>query len=412
MSTATPSTSGSLRRSCPVIGLFAVVAIVALLLLPTAFAPPGSGAAQRASTVTASASGAAGTNPYVCAFNTTPDSSDRDVRLAPPSFSLASGDSLTATFEFEVVRSSTSPIDLALTVPSLFAKFPLSNGTDLTSYFAPRTITLTNTLWSNGSLATKTKTMSGATPFSGSSAYMTSELLAIMANASYQTVSLAFRWDWSVVFAGNGTGVTSPWSRVVTTGPSANTFYPAPYVSLASKSNTTVDIGAEFTAYLSGAISDTAFHSVLENASTGNVVINTPTDTTSGASPPVAVSVQILPPNQSLGPGALLDHVRNVCGALLYSISLKAVYAPTATVTLAVAPTTCGPITFDGTSYASGAVVNVTPSSTALPIHVAACASDTFLGWSRTEGAWVTTRSALSTSATISSSGTLTARFS
>jgi hypothetical protein len=213
------------------------------------------------------------TNPYVCAFTTNEDASARDVNLAAPTFKLASGDSLTSSYEFEIVNTTLSPVHLVLTVPSFFAKFPLTTGSSISTYLSPRTITITTlSTWTNASLATKTSVMTSATTFSGSSATMSTQFIAVMGNAAYQTVTLAFRWDWSVTFASNGTKTTSPWSVVSLTGKTPTTFYPAPTVQLVSTSNSTVDIGATFSTYLSGAISDTLFHSVLEYASTGNVM--------------------------------------------------------------------------------------------------------------------------------------------
>lgn len=398
-----PNLIGRSRRR-PTRAFLRTVGAILLVAIPTAAVLGVAGATFPVARGTS-------TSPYVCPFNTTEDASARDVALAAPTFSLASGDLLTVSYELRVASTTLSTIDLDVYAPSLFAKFPLSNGTTLQSYLAPRTVLLTNSSWSNASLASHSKTTTGPTRFSGSSASMTTELLAFMGTASYQTVTLAFRWDWSVTFASNGTTVTSPWSFVATGGAHPTTFYPAPYVQRVAEGNTTVAIGGNFTVTLSGAISRTAFHSVLEYASTGNVLRNQATLTKAGNVSPDVASVTILPFQGSLAPALLLDHVRNVCGALLYSIGLTAVYAASGSVTLLAQPASCGPITFNGTAYASGSLVSLRPSSTGVSASVGACSGMTFQGWSRTAGVWVSPSTSMSTTATISANGTLTASF-
>jgi hypothetical protein len=382
----------------------ALPAVLILLTVPTALAPT--------TTVPAVGPGAAtpSTTP-TCPFVEPETFTSRDVSLAAPTFALASGDSLTSVYEFEVVNSTVTPINVKLTVPSFFAKYPLTGGSSISAYLPPRTIAITNSSWTAASLATVTKVMTGATTFSGSSASMSTEFLAIMGNAAYKTVTLAFRWDWSVTFASNGTKVTSAWSHVSIGGSTPTTFYPAPTVQLVSTSSTTVHIGATFSTYLSGAISGTEFHSVLEYASSGNVMRNTPTLTPPGNSSPALVAVTILPATGPLAPSALLDHVRDVCSALLFSISVSAVYASSANVTVTAQPSSCGPVSFNGVSYASGSKPVVVPSTKALTLSVGTCSGQSFLGWNATNGVSITSGKSASTSATISASGTLTARF-
>ncbi|MCI4360943.1 MAG: hypothetical protein L3J91_04505, partial [Thermoplasmata archaeon] len=380
------------------------IAVPGLLLLLTV--PTGIGASAFARA--AALGSAQTTSPYVCPFTTTESASARYVPLPAPSSSLAAGDSLTATFEFEESTWSTHSVPLHLTVPSFFAKFPLANGTDLSFYLPPRSLTIANGSWTDPALATKTKVMTGPVAFSGAKAIMTSELFAVMGDAAYQTVSIAFRWDWNVTFASNATTVTSAWSPVKIGGAHPTTFYPAPTVQLNSTSNKTVPIGATFSTYLTGAISQTAFHSVLEYASTGNVIRNTPTQTPVGNSTPDLVAVTILPNTGPLSPTTLLDHVRNVCGALLFSLSLKAVYAPSANVSFQLSPTTCGPIVFNGTAYTNGALLSTVPSSTSLSLSVGSCTGHTFQRWGVTGGFWATSGTSSSTSGTVSASGTVT----
>ena len=106
-------------------------------------------------------------------------------------------------------------------------------------------------------------------------------------------------------------------------------------MQLVSTTNTTLAIGATFTAYLLGAIFGTFFNSELKYATTGNVVHHQAVYTSVGNSTAVAVPVVIESTIGPFSPATMLDHVRNSCGSLLYSISVKAIYAPRATVQFA-----------------------------------------------------------------------------
>jgi len=381
----------------------AAVALLILLLPSLGTVTHGAGATDAGTSAQANSS--------ACPVTTTPDAASRRVALNSPSFGLSTGDSLTAVFELRATNTTLSPLNVRLNVPSFFAKFPLANGTTLQLYLPLRTIVLTNSSWSSASLATKSKTMTAPTSFTSAKAVMTSELLSIMATAPYGSLTLAFRWQWSVQFASNGTVVTSPWSVVKTTGTNPTTFYPPPYVQLASTSNSTTAIGSTFTAYVLGAISQTTFYSVLEYASTGNTLRNQVTVTPSGNATQDAVGVKILPKSGSLAPATLLDHLRNVCGALLYSITVHAVYAASATVTFATAPSSCGSVTFNGTPYANGAQATVVPSSSAVAVSVGPCAGHTFSTWGFTEGVYSNATTSNPSTVVVSASGTLTANF-
>ncbi|MCI4330377.1 MAG: hypothetical protein L3K19_00820 [Thermoplasmata archaeon] len=398
--------AGVLRGRLPVHGFRpGLAAVLALLVFPTLPLAAGSAAPGLA------VIGPDRQYPSTCPFNATDIGSARDVLLPSPSFALSRGDALSVSYEFAIHNVTHRTANLLLTVPSFTAKFPLANGSSFDSFLAPRTVRLNGTAWSSGSIATHTSSISGAVRFAAAPARMTSELLAIMANASYQTATIVFRWDWSVTFGGNGTTVTSPWSHVSTTGPHPSSFYPAPYVRLVSNSNNSPAIGSQFTAYLTGATSGTIFHSVLEYASTGRAFRNDETTTGPGNSTPDAVSVWILPYRAPLAPATLLDHVRDYCLSLLYSISLHAVYAPWANVTLTASPSRCGPVRFNGTAYASGSVLRVRPSVNGIPIGVSACSGKAFQGWTRSAGVWVGRSGSMTSNATISAWGNLTARF-
>ena len=373
-----------------------------LLVLPPALTPAPD------HPVPATANGAT-TAATVCA---TPGRAARDVSLAEPHYTLAKGDSLSTTYEFSVVNTTLPSIHVRVNAPSFFGQFTLANGSKLSVYTPPRALNISNSSWTASSLATTKKVMTQNTTFSTTiSATMTTELVGVMATAADGTVELGFRWEWTITYASTGTTVSSPWSPLRSTGADPTIFYPAPYVQLVSTTNTTLAIGATFTAYLLGAISGTFFNSELEYATTGNVVHHQAVYTSVGNSTAVAVPVVIESTIGPFSPATMLDHVRNSCGSLLYSISVKAIYAPRATVQFAIQPSTCGAFSFNGSARANGSSVTVVPSTTTYAISPGTCAGATFVNWSFTPGLYLKTTTLASNTVTVSASGTLTARY-
>gem|GEM_PF-2827493 len=352
-----------------------------------------------------------GAGPSAAYYCPQPGRAAKAVSLAAPGFALASGDVMTVHYEVAVVNSTTASFSYAVRVPSIFALFPLANGSTLTFYIPVKSLTLTNTSWSDPSLATKSKTMTTAWMFSGATALMTTEIIAIMVDAPRGTMELGFRWQWMVTFASNGTTVASAWSRVTANGSSPTIFYPAPYVALDGTSNRTAAIGSYFTATVSGATSATVFRSELEYASTGNVVRSNHTNTPAGSQSSVNVTIQILGTSGPFAPSVLLDHIHDDCGALLYSITVTSVYASSADVHVVVQPAACGPVVVNGTTVASGGVTTMVPSGVSATISAGPCTAHTFSGWSTTSGLSVNGTANATASMIVSASGTLTARF-
>ncbi|MDE1819304.1 MAG: hypothetical protein KGJ23_03170 [Euryarchaeota archaeon] len=82
----------------------------------------------------------------------------------------------------------------------------------------------------------------------------------------------------------------------------------------------------------------------------------------------------------------------------------------TFSITLVASPASCGPISFNAGSYASGSSVTIAAGTYAL--SVGSCSGYSFSSWSATGSNVVALPSASSTSVTIASAGTLTATFS
>src|SRR4029077_7939885 len=122
------------------------------------------------------------------------------------------------------------------------------------------------------------------------------------------------------------------------------------------------------------------------NASTGATLGLGEIPVPSDGSTTYVGSVAILGSDGFLLPGHYLVHVHDACGSILYSLPVTASYAPTASVTLDVTPASCGPISFDGGSYAAGSTWSGAPGAAPRSVSVPACAQGQFQGWTRSGG--------------------------
>ncbi|MCI4319019.1 MAG: hypothetical protein L3K23_02660 [Thermoplasmata archaeon] len=330
-----------------------------------------------------------------------------------PTVTLSAGDTMTVVYEFMVSGFTSAVVGEAVHIPSVQASFPLSNGTTLPFLLLHRVIVIQNGSWTDPSLATDTKAIKAAYTFANpGNATLSSQKIAIMAsNSAYGNLTLEFRWMWTVNQSANGHGVTiGPWTHPTSHAFPPSIFEPAPLVNLASRNGPTVTIGAVADANLTGAISSTSFLVELEYSS--GDVFNTVTEKTpAGNATPFRAHILMMSVDNNLAPTKALLHVHDHCGAIIYSLSEVAVYNASAVLRIDVAPSTCGPVTFNGTAYANRSSVVLAPSTTSYAISVGACAGHTFVGWEGNNGVDPDPIGKLSASVVVSADGTLTAKF-
>jgi hypothetical protein len=339
--------------------------------------------------------------------------SPRNVSQATPSTALSAGDALAATYEFRVYATNLSPLSVRVYSPTFTAIFPLASGPAYRLTFPPRSFVLNNTSWTSGTAVRINHTLTNGIAFSPTAApYFYSARIAIMAAAPYGTLALDFRWQWTAYHATTGAQVSSPWSPSGrTTGGNPSVFDPSPYVQLATTDNRTVTIGTSFEIDLLGAISHTRFFDEIENASNGNVIRTNFSYTGPSNATPFPAYIEILRSTGSLRPVTLLEHVRNNCMELLYSITLHAVYPSSANVTFRTLTPGCGPIVFNGTPYSNGSSRVMAPSSHSYGATVGACPGHAFSSWKTWGGVSVSNANSNSTQIEISATGGLTVRF-
>jgi hypothetical protein len=333
------------------------------------------------------------------------------ILLRAPGMTLVAGDKVVFYYELQVVNFSAALNGVRIKVPSAEAAFPTSMGTPLRYWLLDRWFTIHSSNWTNASLATSTHAVTASvTLVSTTKMTLSSQRLAVMDTAGFGAVQLALRWQWQIQSV-NGSTSTGPWSVPSSGLPHPAIFDPAPYVWVSSTSANPAVIGTDFTANLLGNISKQPFYLELEHPASGIVVRTQGVKGPLGNLTPFAAAILFNSKLNDLGPGMMLLHIHNRCGSLVLSLSVAGVYAPHATLQLNASPSGCGPIKFNGTSFASGAQVVATPSNGTYNLSAGACPGHSFQTWNSTGGLDVTTALSSSTSVRVTYNGTLTARY-
>jgi hypothetical protein len=299
---------------------------------------------------------------------------------------LGSGGTITVTLQFAVVASTGSATGKNVSLPSAFATFPLNSGTRQID-LAPTTVPVPASGWSTASSLNRTVSIPTNLSFrAGANATLSTQKVAVMAAMNYSTLTLEFRWSWSMAQP-NGSTTRSGWSTPtgVDHRPSAlrSIFFPAPYVSFLGSSGATATIGTNYTATIGGDVAGRYFLLEMEFPATGKVVQAQGQTAPKNASS-FGVFIPVLSYTRTLSPGSYLVHIHDACGALLYNKAIRAVFASNVTVRFAVSPTGCG-VDFNGTNEYNGSTTVIVPSVNPFPVSVG-CTGHTFDSWSGTGG--------------------------
>jgi hypothetical protein len=387
----------SRQRFVPVVLAVAVAVLLAAGTFGVALAVSAGGAAP-------SSSGSGGAqftteSAAVCNSPTYTSPSSLLITLPDPVGTLGTGGSVTVDYEFAVYHSTVNTTGMIVTLPSAFASFPLTSGTE-TLDIQPTAVAIPASGWASSTSMDHTVKLTSNEAYKvGASATLSTQKLAVMAPANYTKLTLEFRWSWSYT-AANGTLGQSGWSVPTSTDHTPaqlrSIFYPAPFVSFLGSGGSTVTIGTNYTATLGGAVNGDYFLLEMEFPSTGKVVQAQAQTAPVGATTFV-VYIPMIDYTNSLSPGSYLVHIHDACGAMLYNKSITAVFAAHATVTIEVSPSSCT-AKFNGTSWSNGSAPVVVPSITAYKISVG-CSGHSFTSWSGSGDVHIANGSALLVSA-------------
>ncbi len=320
----------------------------------------------------------------------------------PPNVSLAPNGQITVSYQFGVVNYTSSDATVGLYLPSMAATFPSTSGLPLQVVIPPAEVQPSGPGWESPSFATHSTVFPGGGGFATSPAVLSTSRLAVMASAGYGQVALEFRWRWTVGEP-NGTVLQGPWTVPTTQAAWPNSlpsiFLPAPMVSVLETTGTTGEIGSNYTAWLGGDTGGRSFLIELEPARTGVPLAKQTFVAPAGDPPSVPASIQLLGENGLLYPGAYLVHVHDSCGAILHSLTLDALYAPSATVGFVISPSSCGGIQLDQQTYVSGEKATLVPSSSPVPYTIGACGGASYTNRTTSGGLHILNDSALLVSA-------------
>ena len=257
-----------------------------------------------------------------------PSPSALSIPTANPTTSVSAGGSLGVSYAVAILSPTTPGVAATVYVPSVTTTFPLQSSGSFSVFIGAHTLKVQGAGWSKASTVTQTKSASTSLAFStAKTATLSTQKIALMANASYGQLTLEIRWHWSESTKAGSTPVNGSW-----TVPSANatspalpsTFYPAPYVPILSTSPTTAPAGSNISVDLSGAVANTSFRVVVEYPNNG-------TEITSiwHASPANATTFNVTAPlsfasGTPLPAGKYLLHIHDSCEAILHSFGVTA----------------------------------------------------------------------------------------
>jgi hypothetical protein len=275
---------------------------------------------------------------------------------------------------------------VSLEFPTVDFIFPLSPSGTFSKTTAPQTFAITGPSWISPSGLNLTHVLTNALNFSATGmARATTAKLAIMADVPYGQLTVEFRWMWSALQP-NGTSANSTWSTPVEgyhhgSSNLPTIFYPAEYVAFLSRpgGGKSVTIGTNYSATLGGPVAGNYYFLEMEN-STGTVV-NSQGTTMSGGVTTGNVTIPVLDYNHFLVPGNYLVHIHDACGALLYNKQIHAAFAADANITFFLVPASCGPMTFNGTTYQNDTAGIYPPSIVPYSFTVPSCTGHSFEGW-------------------------------
>jgi hypothetical protein len=347
-------------------GLTLILVGAALFVLPTLLPVP-SAIASGDTGATAALTGCPGPLAYLSAFRNFEHNAQG---------TLLAGSTVTVEYQFEALNYVAADGNVTLYTPSIFAKLPITVGGNMSAYFAPTHFPLPSSGWSNLSYTTDVHKVTSTITFTPSKASLTTELLGIQSNAPYG-LNLSVEWRW-IVTPTSGPVVTGAWSHPETG------VLPVPQVTVTPTlpKGSTETLGTEWTANITGLTSGDTFVLEVENGTTsfprGVATIVAPI----GNYTPFQVSFPLFysRPNVTY-PALVLVHVHEQCRGLLSNTVVNGVYAPSTQVRLISNQTACSSLSYNGTTYASGTWVTVTPSPLFRSLQAGSCVGHTFMGW-------------------------------
>jgi hypothetical protein len=309
------------------------------------------------------------------------------IPLSGPVLNLVQGDRVNVTYEYEAVTYNSSFSGMTLRFPTVDGVFTQPGGGLVFIPVLDREATLSHAGFSNGSTTKVSEVMTGNFTLNPNvQPFLTTLKLAIMANATYGTLQLAIRWDYSIWVKANDTTFSSGWSRFGNGGGQESSVIPAALVTIVRQTPEYTTVGSRFTAELTGMVSGASYWVEVENPFTG-ISISKLWDNASVGVTTYNVSILLQGGRGSMAAGPWLVHIHDSYKQILYSLPVYLTDPTVATLFFRASPSSCGPIDFNGSSQASGSVRTHLAANQTYSLSVGASSSGcTFTGWSQSGG--------------------------
>lgn len=315
---------GSSKRSPagfrPAVSLVAIVAFLALALGPVA-------ALRVPGTVSAGAhsAGFGSTNTTGCNPANLSPAAVR-IALPNPSTNVAAGGSVSVTYSVTLSSTTTANASFAVYVPSVVAMFPLASGSNFLLYLAPHQLSLAERPGLDHANVTQSKSVASAVNFrSTGTSSISTQKIAVMANASYGALSIDVRWRWSERPSNGASPVNGSWSAASPNATAPNLpseFEPAPYVPIVATSPNPARAGSNFTVELGGAVVGQSFRVVLEYPNNGTEITSQWEATDPNASDFNATAPLTYHNGRGLPAAKYLLHIHDRCEAMVHSLTV------------------------------------------------------------------------------------------
>ncbi|MCI4327141.1 MAG: hypothetical protein L3K16_05855 [Thermoplasmata archaeon] len=246
-----------------------------------------------------------------------------NIPLANPSHSRSAGTVVGVSYEFEVKGYVAADRGKAIYLPTVKAVLPTLPTGSLDVNFAARNTTITGRGWSVP--ITGNTTLVSKASFSTASAYLSTAKYAVMAAAASGSLTLEFRWHWTIVPGKGGATDNGPWSVPSSNATSPylpSTFYPAPFVGVVASSGSPAPAGTNATLELDGTVSNTSFRAVVEYPNNGTEIQSIWENSSLGATTFNATVPLAYRDGVPLPAGHYLIHVHDVCEAIVHMESI------------------------------------------------------------------------------------------
>lgn len=299
-------------------------------------------------------------------------------------FSVSAGDILNVTYEWELPNYQPKFNGTLIHIPVMNENFTVLKDPNVVMALPQRNETITGPGWSNASLATDSKVLTTHFFFSNKLAYISTQRIAIMANVTYGTFQLEFRWQWSVYKPALHNLTVSNWSNATEGKLHQDLVWPAPLVFLSSTTAHNGVLGGVYTARMTGLVANQGEWLLEMEHPNGSVTTQQfdwgPNGTTTYFNATIPLQTYLAP----LTAGAYLIHVHTPRGGIVFSITVHLTAPTTASLSVVVSPSSCGWVSINGTKYTNGAVAIVPVG----PIQLASafCTGQPFHVWSERGG--------------------------